>query len=85
MISKITPLTYINMKGVFLMYYNRNFNPTKPPYQNNNRFFGGFAVPFLFGSLAGGAAVGLTRPRPVFVNQPYPYPRPYPYPYYYPY
>ena len=65
--------------------YNQNFRQQPYQSQNGNRFFGAFAVPFLFGSLAGGAAVGLTRPRPVFVSQPYPYPypRPYPYPYYY--
>lgn len=52
------------------MYYNQM------PYQYNNgdrQFF----VPFLLGGLAGSAIVGLSRPRPVFVNQPY-YPRPYP-------
>ena len=32
-------------------------------YQNTNR---GFVVPFLLGGLAGGAAVGLTRPRPIY-------------------
>ncbi len=32
-------------------------------YQNQNR---GFVVPFLLGGLAGGAAVGLTRPRPIY-------------------
>ncbi len=55
------------------MYY-RNYNDER---------FGGFIVPFLFGSLAGGAAVGLTRPRPVYVNPGY-MPQPYFYnPYYY--
>lgn len=34
----------------------------------------GFALPFLTGALVGGAAVGISRPRPVYVN-PYP-PRP---------
>ncbi len=40
-----------------------------------------FWVPFLLGGLGGAAVVGLSRPRPVYVNQPaYPYPpRPYPY------
>lgn len=65
------------------MYYNNLYR------SNDTRF--GFAVPFLFGALAGGAAVGISRPRPVFVTggqyQPYPYQpyppfRPYPYPYY---
>lgn len=43
-----------------------------------------FIVPFLLGGLVGGAAVGVSRPRPVYVN---PYPAPYyGYPYnYYPY
>lgn len=30
-----------------------------------------FFFPFLVGAVTGGAAVGLTRPRPVYVNQPY--------------
>lgn len=49
-----------------------------------------FFFPFLVGAVTGGAAVGLTRPRPVFVNgpgyQPYyggPYGN-YSYSYYYP-
>ncbi len=44
-------------------------------YRNGDRQF---LVPFLLGGLAGGAAIGLTRPRPVYVNSPYSY-RPYPY------
>ncbi len=40
-----------------------------------------FWVPFLLGGLGGAAVVGLSRPRPVYVNQPaQPYPYPYPYP-----
>lgn len=57
-------------------------------YYNDNRFIGGgFLFPFLVGSVAGGAAIGLTRPRPVYVNQPYyqPYYQPYGYNYYYGY
>jgi len=42
---------------------------------NNDRFI----LPFLGGALIGGAAVGLTRPRPIYNVAPYPYPRPYPY------
>lgn len=38
----------------------------------------GFLGPFLLGGLVGGAAVGVSRPRPVYVN-------PVPYPYYPPY
>ena len=55
--------------------YNNNYY-----YQDGDRQF---FFPFLLGGLAGGALVGATRPRPVFVQQP---PRPYPpYPYYPPY
>ena len=43
-----------------------------------------FFVPFLTGALLGGAAVGITRPRPIYnvAAQPQPYPpyAPYPYP-----
>lgn len=42
-------------------------------YNNDNRFVGGFLFPFLVGSLTGGAAVGLTRPRPIYANQTMPY------------
>lgn len=50
---------------------------------NDQRF--GFIGPFLLGGLIGGTAVGVSRPRPVFVNPapyypPYYGPRP---PYYY--
>ena len=52
------------------MYPNRNYYP-----YNNDRQF---VVPFLLGAVTGGAAIGLTRPRPI-VNYPnYNY-RPYPY------
>ena len=61
------------------MYYNQLQNQY---YDNDDRQF---FVPFLLGGLAGSAIVGLSRPRPVYVNQPY-YPRPYPpYPPYRPY
>ena len=46
------------------------------PYNINNngdRFFFPF-FPFVLGGLAGGALVGATRPRPVYVNSPAPYP-----------
>lgn len=60
------------------MYYNSSY------YRNvqNDRF--GFLAPFLLGGLVGGAAVGVSRPRPVYVN-PAPYPQYYPYPSYGPY
>lgn len=35
-------------------------------YPNNQRF--GFLGPFLLGGLIGGTAVGVSRPRPVYVN-----------------
>lgn len=35
--------------------YNYNYNANR-----------GFVVPFLLGGLAGGAAVGLSRPRPIY-------------------
>ena len=63
-------------------------------YQKGDRF----VFPFLTGALVGGAAVGLTRPRPIYNVAPYPPgpppppPRPpygpygsYSYSYYYPY
>ena len=36
----------------------------RPPYQNGNN--DRFIFPFLTGALVGGAAVGLTRPRPIY-------------------
>lgn len=57
---------------------------TNYPYHNpnmyNDRFIGGFAVPFLLGGLGGAALVGLSRPRPVYYT-PAPYPTPSPIPY----
>ena len=52
--------------------FNRNMGP-RPINQDR------FVFPFLTGALVGGAAVGLTRPRPIYNVAPYPYP-PYPYP-----
>lgn len=45
--------------------------------KNNDRFL----IPFLGGALIGGAAVGLTRPRPIYNVAPYQpyYGTPYPY------
>lgn len=54
------------------MYYNYNYRG----YSNNDNRF---VFPFLLGGLAGGALVGVTRPRPVYVNSYQPYPN---YPYY---
>lgn len=47
--------------------------------RNDNRFFGGFAVPFLLGGITGGL---LSRPNNFGNSYPYPYPAPYPVPYY---
>lgn len=57
------------------------------PVQTRDGRFGGFWVPFLLGGLGGAAVVGVSRPRPVYVNQGnmpnYPYNTYYPYtPYY---
>lgn len=60
-------------------------------YPNNVYNDDRFIVPFLLGGLAGGAAVGLTRPRPIYnvapynnsFNPAYPYGN-YSYSYYYP-
>ena len=54
-----------------MVYYpHNNISPTKLGDQNDR-----FIVPFLLGGLAGGAAVGLTRPRPIYNVAPYqPYP-----------
>lgn len=57
-------------------------------YQNYQNYYGDrqFIVPFLLGGLVGGAAVGVSRPRPVVVTNPYPNYYPYGVPYnYYPY
>lgn len=57
-----------------------------PQYMNYNMNSGDrqFLFPFLLGGLAGGAAVGLTRPRPIYNVAPYPPYQPYPpRPYYY--
>lgn len=62
--------------------YRPNYNPNIN-YNNDDRFIGGFAFPFLLGGVTGAAlAPAFWRPnygyRPVYY-QPYPY---YPYPYY---
>lgn len=60
------------------MYSNSYYPSYNPDIYNNtpgydDRFFGAFAVPFLLGGLGGAAVVGLSRPRPVYVNQYPPY------------
>ena len=55
------------VKGEIFMYNRRYMYP-------NNYNERQFIVPFLLGGLAGGAAVGLTRPRPIYnvaPNTPY--------------
>ena len=63
---------------------NNNMYRPRPPRPNDNKD-GFFFFPFLTGALVGGAAVGLTRPRPIYNVAPYPMygPRPYPAPYSY--
>ena len=53
------------VKGDLFMYPNKNYQIM--PVNNNERFL----FPFLLGGLAGGAAVGLTRPRPIYNVAPY--------------
>ncbi len=57
------------------MYNNQMLN-NKPniPNPNYGNFYGDrfFFFPFLAGGLIGAAAVSLSRPRPVYVTQPYP-------------
>ena len=62
--------------------YNNRMNNIMP--NDGDRIFFPF-FPFLLGGLAGGAIVGASRPRPVFVNSPTPYPPYQPYPPYRPY
>lgn len=61
-----------------LNYPNNKIYPTPMGKPGDERFI----FPFLLGGLAGGAAVGLTRPRPIYNVAPQPYP---PYPPYQPY
>ena len=56
-----------------MIYYpNNNYEVTHLGV-NNDRLI----LPFLGGALIGGAAVGLTRPRPIYNVAPYPYYPPY--------
>ena len=50
-----------------MIYYPNNKYKVSPLNNNNDRFI----VPFLGGALLGGAAVGLTRPRPIYNVAPY--------------
>lgn len=51
------------------MNYSMPNNRFRPNYNNGDRFI----FPFLTGALIGGAAIGLTRPRPIYNVAPYPY------------
>lgn len=57
-----------------MKYYHNNNFPVEYISNGGNRFF---LVPFLTGALAGGAAVGLTRPRPIYNVAPQPSYPPY--------
>lgn len=67
-------------------YPNNNYKVRPLVRKNGDRFL----FPFLGGALIGGAAVGLTRPRPIYNVAPYPNYNPYmpygsySYNYYYP-
>lgn len=59
------------MRGGSIVYQNPyDFRP-------NNNGDRQFLFPFLGGALLGGAAVGLTRPRPIYNVAPQPYYQPY--------
>ena len=64
-----------------MLYYPNQKVMPQPMNNQNDRFI----VPFLLGGLAGGAAVGLTRPRPIYNVAPYPGPGPGPFNPYRPY
>lgn len=65
------------MKGVIFMVNYPGRIPNNPVFLNRagDRQF---LFPFLTGALVGGAAVGVTRPRPIYNVAPQPYPYPYP-------
>lgn len=50
------------LESVVIM--NNNMYQMRPPHSNGNN--DRFIFPFLTGALVGGAAVGLTRPRPIY-------------------
>lgn len=59
--------------------------PNNPVFLNQPNGDRQFLIPFLGGALIGSAAVGLTRPRPIYNVAPQPYPPYPPYPMYPPY
>lgn len=83
----IYPNNSFNNQMVNPQFLNQNYQNSQFLNQGEegDRFF---ALPFLTGALVGGAAIGLSRPRPivnaaptpVYVGQPYPSPMPYPAP-----
>ena len=56
-----------------MLFYPNNNNKVQFLNNNNDRFI----LPFLGGALIGGAAVGLTRPRPIYNVAPYYNQRPF--------
>ncbi len=54
--------------------------PNRPSYNNNSndRFFGGFAVPFVLGGITGSLLTPRYNNYPMYYS-PYPYYQPYPY------
>ena len=69
------PQNYGNMQ----MNRQNSFN-NKVRHNNDERFFGGFAVPFVLGGITGGLIANNRPNYPIYT--PYPYYQPYPY---YPY
>lgn len=59
--------------------YNNYVRKPRPAIPNNNRFVGGFALPFVLGGITGGLLAPAFYPRPYYP----PYPLYPPYPYYY--
>ena len=53
------------VKGVIFMVNYPGKVPNNPVFLNNSNGDRQFLFPFLGGALIGGAAVGLTRPRPI--------------------
>ncbi len=58
--------------------YNNKAYPYSKPYNQDDRFAGGFLGPFVLGGITGGLLAPAFYPRPY---QPYPAPPPAPYPY----
>ncbi len=59
--------------------YNNYVRRPRPTVPNNNRFAGGFALPFVLGGITGGLLAPAFYPRPYYNYPPYPMYSPYPY------